>query len=204
MRRVVTVVRYLVAASMLAAIAWSMVRGIQGGTFVFVNFFGFFTIQNNLIGASVLLLAAPRTGRARPAWLEYARACATTYLFIVVVVYWWLLAPTEDNVTEWTNLVLHGLSGVALVADWLIEGPRQGLPLRRVWIVLIYPVVWLTVVLIRGATDGWVPYPFLEPDDGYASVFTIAALIVVAGFAVGAAVFSTTRWRLLVPATDAA
>jgi len=201
MRRVVTAARYVVAAAMLAAIAWSLVRSVQAGTFQFFNFFGYFTIQNNLIGAAALLVAAPRTGLARPPWVEYLRACAATYLFIVVAVYWTLLAPgSEDPVVEWTNLVLHGLSGVALVADWLIEGPRTRLPLRTVWLVLAYPCVWAVVVLIRGATDGWFPYPFLDPANGYASIAAVIAAIFVVGLAVGSLFFSTTRWRVVVPA----
>jgi hypothetical protein len=185
---------------MLAAVAWSAWRGIDAGTFRFFNFFGYFTIQNNLIGATALLLAAPRTGLVRPQWLEYLRACAATYLQIVVTVYWTLLAPTEEgSLTEWTNLVMHGLSGVALVADWLLEGPRRTLPLRNVWVVLLYPVAWAVVVLIRGATDGWFPYPFLDPANGYASIAVVVAGIFVAGIAIGSLMFKLTRWRVVVP-----
>lgn len=28
---------------------------------------------------------------------------------------------------------------------------------RRIWLVLPYPLLWLAVTLLRGATDGWVP-----------------------------------------------
>ena len=201
MTRAWRVGRVVVALLMLAAVTWSMVRGIQGGTFQFFNFFGFFTIQNNLIGATALLLASRLTGLPRPPWLEYLRACATTYLVIVVSVYWTLLAPTsEDPVNEWTNLVMHLLSGVALLVDWLVEGPRARLPLRNVWIVMAYPTVWLVVVLIRGATDGWFPYPFLDPANGYASIAVVIAGIFVAGLGVGAVLFSVTRWRRITPA----
>ena len=34
------------------------------------------------------------------------------------------------------------------------------------WLHVLYPVVWIAVVLVRGATDGWVPYPFLNPEQG--------------------------------------
>ena len=201
MRRVVMVARYLVAAAMLLAVAWSLARSINGGSFNFFNFFGYFTIQNNLIGAAALLFAVPYTGRERPPWIEYLRACAATYLFIVVTVYWTLLAPTTtDPIVEWTNLVLHGLSGLALVTDWLIEGPRRTLPLRNVWLVLLYPCVWAVVVLIRGATDGWFPYPFLDPAKGYDGIAVVIAAIFVAGLVVGSMFFKTTRWRVVTPA----
>ena len=51
--------------------------------------------------------------------------------------------------------------------------------------MLIYPLVWTVVVLIRGATDGWVPYPFLNPSQGYGVVVAWSAL--VAGVFTGAA-----------------
>jgi len=192
--------RVLVAALMLAAIANDLRSAISGGTFVFWNFFGYFTIQNNLIGAAALLIAAPFTGRERAAWIEYLRACATTYLVIVVTVYWILLAPTsEDSPWTWTNLVLHGVSGLALLVDWLVEGPRRTLPLRTVWIVMAYPTVWLVVVLIRGATDGWFPYPFLDPANGYGAIAIVIAGIFVGGISVGAALFKSTRWRAIGP-----
>ncbi len=132
--------------------------------------------------------------------MEYLRACAATYLVIVVTVFWTLLAPTSDgSLWTWTNLVLHGVSGVVLLADWLLEGPRARLPLRRVWIVLAYPVVWAIVVLIRGATDGWFPYPFLDPAKGYGSIAVVVAGIFVAGVVIGGLLFSATRWRVVRP-----
>ena len=70
---------------------------------------------------------------------------------------------------------------------------------RKVWLVLIYPVLWATVVLIRGATDGWFPYPFLDPAKGYGSIAVVVAGIFVAGLVVGGLLFSATRWRRLVP-----
>lgn len=200
MTRAWRVGRVLVALLMLAAVVRLLVDSIQDGDFVFWNFFGYFTIQNNLIGVAALLIAAGYTGLARPQWVEYLRGCATTYLFIVVTVYWTLLMPTsEDSPWTWTNLVVHGISGVALVVDWLVEGPRERLPLRRVWVVLTYPTLWLAVSLVRGATDGWVPYPFLDPANGYASVAVYVGVIFVVGVLVGSAVFVTTRWRRISP-----
>ena len=199
MNRAWTVLRLAVAALMLAAVLHDLSGAIDSGTFVIWNFFGFFTIQTNLIGIVTLIIAARFTGAPRPVWVEYLRACAATYLVIVVTVFWTLLAPTSDGLWTWTNLVLHGVSGVVLLADWLLEGPRARLPVRRVWIVLAYPVVWAIVVLIRGATDGWFPYPFLDPAKGYASIAVVVAGIFVAGIVVGSVLFRLTSWRVVRP-----
>ena len=59
--------------------------------------------------------------------------------------------------------------------------------------MLIYPLVWIVVVLIRGATDGWFPYPFLDPQNGYGSIAIVVVAITAAAIAVGAAVFALSR-----------
>ena len=200
MNRPWTLLRLAVAALMLAAVVRDLTDAIDTGTFVFWNFFGYFTIQTNLIGIATLLIAARFTARARPDWVEFLRAGAALYLIIVVTVFWVLLAPTSDTLWTWNNLVLHGLSGAALLADWLIEGPRSHLPIRRVWVLLLYPTVWLIVVLIRGANDGWFPYPFLDPAKGYASIAVVIVGIFVAGLVVGSALFRLTSWRVVRPA----
>ena len=56
------------------------------------------------------------------------------------------------------------------------------------------------MVLIRGATDGWFPYPFLDPAKGYASIAVVVAGIFVAGVVIGGLLFSATRWRRVTPA----
>lgn len=194
MTRTVAVIRLAVALLMVAAVGREMLNEVQAGTFVPWDFFGYFTIQACLIGATALAAAA-LTGQDAPAWVEYLRACAAVYLVITVTVYWVMLAPIDTDVTRWSNLVNHGVSGAALLVDWLLVGPRRPLPLGRLWVVLVYPVAWVAVALVRGATDGWVPYPFLDPVEGYAAVAVTVAGIVIAMLAIGAVLFRTPPWR---------
>ena len=198
--KVITTVRVLGAATMTTALAATTYAAVHDGIFVLWNFFGFFTIQSNVIGIVVLLIAARFTGRALPRWVELARACATAYLVIVGIVYWTLLVGVDVQIAyPWANIVLHGVSSVLLLTDWLIEGPRAPLPWRSAWVVLTYPVVWLAVVIVRGATDGWVPYPFLDPTHGYVSVAVVGIGIAAVGYGLGLAVFRLTRWRVVTP-----
>ncbi|MDN4491630.1 Pr6Pr family membrane protein [Demequina sp. SYSU T00068] len=200
MVRTLAVARVLVAALMLLAVGRLAWQGIADGSFVPWNFFGYFTIQNNLIGVAALAIAARYVGRERPEWVELLRLTAAVTLTIVVTVYWTLLLPTDDEPWAWTNLVVHGLSGVALVADWLVDGPRRPLPWGLLPWVMAYPLLWVAVTLVRGATDGWFPYPFLDPANGYAAIAMVVGGIVVAGLALGAVYMRATRWRALVPA----
>lgn len=164
------------------------------------NFFGYFTIQSNIITAAVLLAAGLATlrGRAQTPLLMLGRACATTYIAVVGLVYNTLLAGLEGGVSlGWANSALHLVLPIYAVLDWLLVGDRTKLPRRWLWFVLIHPVLWLVVVLARGATDGWVPYPFLDPATGYGSVALYCVGIAVAIVAVGVLVFALSRVRVL-------
>lgn len=163
------------------------------------NFFGFFTLQSNLLTAIVYVVAAVSAvrGRGQGRWLVIARASVTTYMIIVGIVYALLLAPlgaAGGVPLPWANAVLHIVVPVYVVVDWLIFTDRARLALGNLWLVLLYPLFWSGVVLLRGATDGWVPYPFLDPATGYGSVFFYVAIIAVLVLGIGALVFWASRF----------
>ena len=166
------------------------------------NFFGFFTMQSNIITAVVLLIAAVTAfrGRAQDPTLVLARACATTYIVIVGIVYNLLLAGLEGGVSlAWANWVLHVAFPIYAALDWILFGDHSAVPWKKLWLVPIFPVVWIVVVLIRGATDGWVPYPFLDPATGYGSVALYSVVIMIAALVVGAIVWWLSRVRIIKP-----
>ncbi len=192
--------RLLGAALIVAALVANITGHVQAGDFSFFDTLGYFSHQSNILAVIVLAVAVRYTGKPRPLWLEYARATVATYLVIVTVVFWTLLGGFEaGDPYRWSTLTMHGLSCVILLADWLLEGPRKPQPLARAWVVLPYALVWITVALIRGATDGWVPYPFMDPKDGYLPVAIVVGGIVVVGLAIGAGLFRLTRWRVVTP-----
>ena len=96
---------------------------------------------------------------------------------------------------------MHIITPIYALVDWVVFSDRARIVFTNLWIVLIYPVIWIIVVLVRGATDGWVPYPFLDPATGYGSVFFYVGLIVVVMIAFASLVFwiSSTRSLLRVP-----
>lgn len=166
------------------------------------NFFGYFTMQSNIITIVVLLLAAFVTffGRPQSPLLVLARACATTYIIIVGIVYNTLLVGLEGGISlGWANWVLHVALPIYAAIDWIFFVDRTAVPWKRLWVALIYPVVWLVVVIVRGATDGWVPYPFLSPSTGYSSVALYSVAIAVATIGIAAIVWALSRVRILKP-----
>jgi polyferredoxin len=159
------------------------------------NFFGYFTIQSNLFGAVVLAIAAFSSKRSGGT-IAVLRACATTYLVLVGIVYAVLLAPlgaAGGVPVPWANVMMHIVTPLYFAADWLLASDRRPLPWKQLWVVLVYPIVWCVVVLVRGATDGWVPYPFLDPATGYGSVGLFVALIAAAVALLGSGVWASSR-----------
>ncbi|MHB1173289.1 MAG: Pr6Pr family membrane protein [Lacisediminihabitans sp.] len=95
--------------------------------------------------------------------------------------------------------MLHVALPIYAALDWIFFGDRTLVPWKKFWVVLVYPLVWIAVVLIRGSTDGWVPYPFLDPALGYGVVALYCVGISVAVAVVGGAVWGLSRVRILKP-----
>lgn len=164
------------------------------------NFFGFFTMQSNIIFIVALLVtaAAAIRGRERAPLLSLFRGCAATYIVIVGITYNTLLVGLEGGVSlDWANTILHVVLPIYAAVDWLAFADRAPLKWKLLWVPLVYPIVWLIVILIRGATDGWVPYPFLDPAQGYGVVAAYAAAIAVATLVVATLIWAASRLRTL-------
>jgi hypothetical protein len=184
---VTAVIRLAIAALVVVAVVATLIAAVPINVF---NFFGYFTVQSNVLGAVVAVIGAVRLlrGASRSTTWTVVHWAASSYLAVVGVVYWAILAPlgaAGGVAVPWANIVLHGVTPVLAIVDLLLSPDRDRPPLRALPAVLVYPLVWTVVVLIRGATDGWVPYPFLDPSQGYGVVAAWAVL--VAGVFVGAA-----------------
>ncbi|TXN32283.1 hypothetical protein FVP33_01235 [Lacisediminihabitans profunda] len=200
MKHIVPAVRLAVALLGIAAIVSTFFDTATRATINPFNFFGFFTMQSNIMLVIVLLVAAlvSFSGKAQSRWLELARGCATTYIVITGAVYNVLLAGLEGGVSlAWANTVLHVILPVYAAFDWMLFSDRSSLPWNKIWVSLVYPIVWIIVVLIRGATDGWVPYPFLNPAQGYGVVALYALAIAVATVVFAASIWAVSRMHLL-------
>lgn len=206
MRILFASLRLIVAAAGATAIVATTVDTASRVTINPFNFFGYFTIQSNIIVVVVFFLLGLATlaGRSTSRALQLARACATTYIVVVGIVYNTLLVGLEGGISlEWANWVLHVALPIYAAIDWILFGDRSKLAWNTYWIVLVYPIVWIIVVLTRGATDGWVPYPFLDPAQGYGVVALYCLVIAVAIGAVGTAVWASCKVRILTPEVTA-
>lgn len=191
------VLRIVVGLAVLGVLAVSYTEQRAAGRGAPGDFLGYFTNLTSLLTAVVLVVtgALATSGRPVPAWLTLARGVATACLLVVAGVCNGL-TPGEGGATPWVSVVLHVVFPCVVALDWLLVADRPALPWRRLWLVLPYPLLWLAVVVVRGRTDGWVPYGFLLPERGLASLgFHVAGLLVALGVA-GALVWAGSRVRL--------
>lgn len=157
------------------------------------NFFSFFTIQSNVLAATMLVLAALVRPAERSLVFDAVRGAVTFYIGITGAVFALLLSGLQEQLdthNAFANFVVHYLIPVAVVADWVVDPPRRRLGLRIAFVWLVYPLAWFVYTLVRGSATGWYPYPFVDVSEhGYGGVL-LRGVAFLAAFAAGAAAFA--------------
>ncbi|MCJ1694228.1 Pr6Pr family membrane protein [Rathayibacter caricis] len=188
------VARLLVSVVVLAVLGYAYGLRVAAGDASPVDYFGYFTNQTSLILSVVLLVsgAGALVGRTPSESSSLVRGIATAYLVVVGVVYN-TLVPGTGSAPPWVSALLHVVLPVLAVLDWALVADRPPLPWRRLPLVLPHPLVWLVVVLVRGRTDGWVPYGFLLPANGLPSLIAHVLGLIAAVLAAGALIWVLSR-----------
>jgi hypothetical protein len=201
------IVRALSILVVLAAIVAQAKVLADAGAFDPTRFFAFFTIQSNLVGVAAFswLVARPATPRTRG--VELLRAGAAVYLtvtFFVVIV---LLSGVDVQLQlVWVDIVLHKIFPIIVVLDWLLDPPQVRLAMRDIATLIVYPLIWTALTMIRGAIDPahWYPYPFLDPNfvpkgaesaAGYGGVLITSIAVTIGFIAISAAIIGLGNWR---------
>jgi hypothetical protein len=159
------------------------------GTFTWAELPVYFT-PIAAVTAIAALVSSATLGSTDRRWVALLRVNAATYAVITGVVYWAVLPHYGQPTFPWANAMIHGGTGMILVADWVLIGGRERLPWHTLWTVVALPAVWLGYTYARQLLGGHLPYPFLDPDHGVAPLATVLA----AGLAVVTTLrFSTGR-----------
>lgn len=196
-----------IAAASLAALAWAALLlqlfltlrlslangdGVLRGTW---RYLAYFTVLTNLLVAAVATLAARRAdGGLDLGW----RGCAVTAIALVGIGYHLLLRHAwNPQGAQWlADMLLHYAVPVAALAWWIAFPPRARIaataPLR--W--LAWPALYATYALMRGAFDGFYPYPFIDVHAlGLPRVLLNAAGLAGAFVLAGFALRALAHWR---------
>lgn len=189
MTRLAAGARLLMAAVLLAALLANAVGAAQYG--LLAQNLSYFTTQSNLFFA-ILLPAGAVMAAQRPPWFDDVRGAVAFYLVMTGIVYALLIAPLDELLRwdiGWTGIVQHRLAPLAALLDWLLVARRRAAPARRILWWQLYPALFIVLTWGRGAVTGWYPYAFLDPTaSSWAQVLATTAVVLVAFFAIGAAV----------------
>lgn len=164
------------------------------------RYFAYFTIQSNILVAVSSTVLARDPALDRPAW-RLVRLAGLVGIAVTGLVHFFLLRPLLhlDGADWLADKLLHMVVPALAVAAWAWVGPRPRVTWREAAYALVWPIAWLVWTLVIGQVDGWVPYPFLDPDeDGWGAVGVACVGITVLFLAV----FALVRWldRRLPPA----
>ncbi|SED87792.1 hypothetical protein SAMN05216489_04762 [Streptomyces sp. 3213] len=192
-RPAAAVYRLLVALVAAAAVTADLFLGSP------IRVLTYFTIQSNILLALVMITTARRAWTARRPLSPLVTGAALLYITITGLVYHLILvhasspfAMTGGALTGWqavTNQVLHTVTPIAAVLDWLLLTAPGRLHLRMASTWLLYPATYLAVYLARGelilpGTPGRYLYTFLDVEHhGYKSVLGNALLLGLAFYA---------------------
>ena len=162
----------------------------------------YFTIQSNIIVLVVCTALAWRPER----WRSIAgvpRLVGLVCITVTGIVYYALLAGDQNfvGIAKVGDILAHAVSPLMYVGTWLVLGPRGRLKRHDAVQMVVFPVLWVALTLVRGAFIHIYPYDFVDVQaNGYVAVIvTIAALTAAAGGLAAAAVsFDMRRTGLVI------
>ncbi|MBN8850876.1 MAG: hypothetical protein BGO55_29750 [Sphingobacteriales bacterium 50-39] len=147
-----------------------------------IRFLSFFTILTNILVALFFTVQVPGTKKFNAGTLT----AVAVYITIVGLVYQVLLrhlwAPT--GMQKIVDELLHAVMPVLTIFYWFWYEEKRNVLYRQIIWWLVYPLVYLGYILIRGHFSGFYPYPFIDVATlGLAKVlFNAFFLFVLFGF----------------------
>ena len=149
-----------------------------------IRYFSFFTILTNLLVALcfTFLMLNPKS---KPG-IFFSRITSltaiTVYILVVGMVYNLILrflwAPKGLQLI--VDELLHTVIPLLCVIFWWIYVRSKALKWKDAYPWLIYPLVYIFIILIRGAASGYYPYPFIDVNTiGYTKVFVNSGILAV-------------------------
>lgn len=151
-----------------------------------IRFFSFFTIlTNSMIAIYHSFELAGSKALRKPAYLS----ALTLYIFIVGLVYQIALRHIWEpqGLAMVVDELLHSLIPLLSLVYWWLYEDFKLLKWKQIPLFLIYPLVYLLYVLVRGAYSGFYPYPFLQVEElGWPQTLLNIALLFLCFLAFGA------------------
>lgn len=164
-----------------------------------IRFFSFFTILTNLLVAIFFTILIFRFKNSLPGDQKNSGdvTAITVYITCVGLVYQILLRKTwhPQGMQMVTDELLHSVIPVLVLIYWFLFENTLSVPYSLIGRWLLYPLIYLIYVLIRGYFSGFYPYPFINiPALGIEKVL-LNSIVMTALFAVLSVTFNAVGRR---------
>ena len=173
-------------------------QGAWAGIWIYL---GYFTVLTNLAVALALTATASglRGGFGRFFAQPDVHAAIAMSIIVVAAIYHLLLRQLWQP-HGWQIVgddALHTVMPLLFVLYWWLAVPKANLRWRRVFAWQVYPAAYFVYALVRGAMNGWYPYPFVDVRAlGYLRVFGNAIGVLLVFIAVGLLLVAIGRWQV--------
>jgi len=152
-----------------------------------IRFFSYFTILTNILVAAYLTMQHDKSRTA---------AAVLLYIVIVGLVYNIILRPlwNPQGLQKWVDESLHTFIPLLFLWYWFLFAPKQNLQWKNVGGWLLFPLIYLIVVMIRGSFSHFYPYPFLNADEhGYTRVLLNCIILLIPFLLIGLAIVAIAK-----------
>ncbi|MDP4129291.1 MAG: Pr6Pr family membrane protein [Bacteroidota bacterium] len=180
---------YLILANRQASVPETVIR-----------YFTFFTILSNLLAAVCFtyLLFSPLSRWGRFFSAPPNLTAITTYIVLVGIVYNIILRMLWNprGLQKLVDELLHTVNPLLFLLFWIFFVSKSGLRWKAVFGWLIFPILYVVVVLLRGAFSGYYPYPFVDVRNlGYPKVFLNTSILIFVFFLISLFLVWVGKWR---------
>ena len=186
--------RLALGLALLGSVLWQVSDRLAVGLFRPFEYFAFFSIDSSILAGVVLTISGLvlLQGKNESERLHTWRLIATVSMIVVGVVYHLLLGDSavdpRDVGYDWPrppNLVIHTYAPIIIVADYLLSIRGFKPKWKKAWWVVLYPLSWLAFSIIRGLSDGWWPYWFINPTSEIGVSGMISYVLAIAAAFIG-------------------
>ena len=188
------------ALQLLLSIQLTIASG-QGAWAGVWTYCGYFTITTNVLVALALTAAAsgPRGALSRFFGRPDVHTAIAMSIVIVSAIYNLLLRqlwhPQGWQIAA--DVTLHDVMPALFLLHWSMAVPKAALRWPQVVYWQLYPAAYFAYVLVRGAVDGWYPYPFLDVTTlGYLRVLIDACVVLLLFIVIALLLVALARWQV--------
>ena len=131
-----------------------------------IRYFSFYTILTNILVATCLIvsLLKPASNLGRLFLRSTTITAIAVYITVVGLVYNLILRSLWEprGMQRMVDELLHSFIPVLFIVYWFLFNPKTTLKWKNAFLWLVYPLIYLIYILLRGASSGFYPYPFVN------------------------------------------